>query len=557
MSEQNEDSGKKIDVAKIMQDIRAKARIEASKQEPPPIETPMIEMEKTKVDDIDKSSSPEIILKTLESYMEQINHTYDTVSKDMGSDAINANLAAINEAYAIATEVKPPASGRLLGKIRNRMFSGILQSICEQFNNALSQQVKFNSHLVQILNVLISGLQESFSRQGAFNSRVAVYTQNLMPGVQHLVSEGDRMMQRDYQQLIIEKYNQLAGKINQNNEKLVHRSELLMSHLDAKLDGVMQTWKEMAEYIEQLQRADNQLHRALEEFNIETSKELRRLKEYYSSNIEGLMRSFQLHKNRLDRILSTISKETLSKEDKKQLLKERESNQDFNYFNFEAEYRGSQEEITKRQKIYLDYIETRTPVVDVGCGRGEFLELLQKNGIVAFGIDINEEMVELCAKKGLKAFKGDFEAGLAKFEDASLGAIFAAQVVEHLTPSQITSLVKLSYKKLKDGGTMIIETINPRSLHALLNAYLLDLSHVQPVHPEAIKFLALSNGFSKCEIIELNPVPDHYMFQGSGIRKDLIKDSLLSTALEGLDADIKRLNEIFFAPQDYALLAYK
>src|SRR5262249_41483255 len=124
----------------------------------------------------------------------------------------------------------------------------------------------------------------------------------------------------------------------------------------------------------------------------------------------------------------------------------------YKYVEFENQFRGSQEAIRERLESYLTYFAGTADVLDVGCGRGEFLDLLASRGIRARGLDLNHEMVEVCRARGLDVAEGDVVSYLHAQPDGSLGGLFAAQVVEHLAPSYLLRFLELACHKLRPGA---------------------------------------------------------------------------------------------------------
>jgi SAM-dependent methyltransferase len=207
------------------------------------------------------------------------------------------------------------------------------------------------------------------------------------------------------------------------------------------------------------------------------------------------------------------------------------------YSLFEERFRGSPEEVADKQKFYLPFLDgLRGPVLDVGCGRGEFLTLLRERGIPAFGVEINPIAVEACRKKGLEVEPGDGLAALAEKPEKSLGAVVAFQVVEHWSPETIFAFLRGARRALAPGGILVLETINTDSLSSL-RAFFLDPSHVRPVPPEALRFLAEAAGFVQARIEYRAPLD-------------------ASDRLEESSENDAKLNRLLFGPQDYALVAF-
>lgn len=219
------------------------------------------------------------------------------------------------------------------------------------------------------------------------------------------------------------------------------------------------------------------------------------------------------------------------------------------YFGFENRFRGSQEEIKQRQKRYVEYFAGREPILDMGCGRGEFLELLRAAGVHATGLDVNPDMFLHCREKGLNVVQSDVFTYLGSLPGESLGGIFSAQMIEHFPPEEIIRLVRLCQSKLKPNGVIILETVNPQCLTTLARAFYLDFSHRWPCHPEAMRFLLESIGFSDIRLEFSAPVDP-------GIKIPILqKTDLFGKDTERFNRAAALLNELIFGYQDYAIIA--
>ena len=224
------------------------------------------------------------------------------------------------------------------------------------------------------------------------------------------------------------------------------------------------------------------------------------------------------------------------------------------YMRFEDRHRGSEEAIKWKQKNYLPYFKDRGPVLDIGCGRGEFLGLLKEAGIQASGVDTNQEFILHCRAKGLEASSGDGLVYLKSLPDLSLGGIFLSQVIEHLDPELLRELVRVGFAKLRTGGILLAETINPQCLSTFSGAFYLDLSHKNPIHPEAARYLWESYGFRQAEILYVSPFPEEMKLKEMVRRED---DSYEDEMARILNENVRSLNALLYGFQDYAVLGYK
>ena len=222
----------------------------------------------------------------------------------------------------------------------------------------------------------------------------------------------------------------------------------------------------------------------------------------------------------------------------------------FDYFAFEGRMRENRDEIRRRQAAYVDDFRDAAPVLDVGCGRGEFLGLLRDAGIEARGVDADADMAAFCRGEGLDVEHADALAYLEATAESSLGGVFAAHVVEHLPPPVLVRFLDLAATRLRPGGVLVLETPNPVSLVALKH-YFADLTHVQPLVPETLAFLVRQAGLDVAETRYLNEPPAEERMR----QVELPADARYAAAQEALDADVRRLNEVVFGPQDYAVVA--
>src|SRR5215216_6680971 len=178
------------------------------------------------------------------------------------------------------------------------------------------------------------------------------------------------------------------------------------------------------------------------------------------------------------------------------------------YVAFEDVFRGPEEFIRDRQRRYLDLLGDREPVLDIGCGRGEFLDLLREQGVEYAGIDLDPDLVERCRAKGHKDVEvAEANSYLKRCADDSIGVIFCAQVIEHMPYKELLRFFELGLQKLKPDGLFIVETINPHSVQAL-KTFWVDPTHQHPIFPEVALVLCQIKGFETAFVFHPNGIGD-------------------------------------------------
>lgn len=206
------------------------------------------------------------------------------------------------------------------------------------------------------------------------------------------------------------------------------------------------------------------------------------------------------------------------------------------WLKFAERFRGSEDYVKQQQRFYVPFFQGCQAVADLGCGRGEFLELLRDAGIPARGVDLNPEAAALCRLKGLLVDTADLFDWLSSLPDASLDGIFAAQLLEHLAPDRLPDFFRLAAAKLCRDGILLVETPNPQCLAVFATYFYLDPTHRHPIPPPLMLFYFEEHGFGGIQL--------HYRYPAW--------ESI--TSLLSLPEDFR---QSFFAGLDYAVLGRK
>ncbi len=216
------------------------------------------------------------------------------------------------------------------------------------------------------------------------------------------------------------------------------------------------------------------------------------------------------------------------------------------YLAFENQFRGTREEIRERLLEYVPRIHAcgagveGREILDIGCGRGEWLEIMKDESLLAKGLDLNNVLVQTCREKGFAVEESDALSYLRSLPDNSLGAITSFHLIEHLGFDDRIALFDESVRVLKPGGLALFETPNPRNLLVGGCNFWADPTHLRPLYPETHQFLLEYRGFCKVELLYLHP------HEGEQRLPEEEAPQLAS-----------RLNEVLSCARDYAIVGYK
>ncbi len=264
----------------------------------------------------------------------------------------------------------------------------------------------------------------------------------------------------------------------------------------------------------------------------------------------SLLRTLLVHfaqlENRLGRLLESIA-EKPTPAAAAELRQLREQLSPVQYADFEKRFRGRPEEIARRLAGYLPLFAAGGEVLDIGCGRGEFLALLRDGGRRPLGLDLSDSMLEEARARDLPCVKADALEFLKQRPDASLDGVFSSQVIEHFEPQYLRRVVSECFRVLRPGALLLLETINPLSLFAVSRIYFLDPTHQRPLHPEYMRYLLENSGFAAVELL-FGPEPEAEKLREA--------DPAAALALP-FNENVDRLNRLLFPPCEYAVKGEK
>ncbi len=329
-------------------------------------------------------------------------------------------------------------------KARNmiKALGGIIFNLDKVYYNSL-YNARLLDHYREWIQYSITEIQDNLFIQQDINQNIATLLTKMM--------------------LLVQKFNEVSI-----DHTLI--SELKQKGFDTKIDLLRNKEKMLMDNLMQEESFREYFHKI----------------ENYKKNINGLIL-------KINEIMENMAFKS-DRAEISQVNAERILN-DQVYYEFEEAFRGDRNKIKINFQQYIDMVRERQPVVDIGCGRGEFLEVLQENNIESWGVDSNPCMTEMCLKDDIKIYNRDALSYLKKAEDESIGTIFSSHLLEHMTISQIEHFLRQSYRALRKNGLVIIETLDPSSFIGFHYYYLMDPTHKTPIHPQYIRFLADSIGF--------------------------------------------------------------
>lgn len=237
----------------------------------------------------------------------------------------------------------------------------------------------------------------------------------------------------------------------------------------------------------------------------------------------------------------------------------KESTADSTYDEFEDKYRGTESVIKNRLKYYLDEVvvpniskESEALILDIGCGRGEWLELLREYGYHPVGVDMNADMVKRAQRKGLTVIESDALAYIRSLPDNSVCLATAFQVIEHISYNELNELIKELYRVLEKDGVIILETPNAANIKVGSYNFYLDPTHNKPIHHQFLEFIAEKSGFEKIKIVNWNQNEiDEWWTNVLSQNEEKLMDSPLFRTI------VETVKENFYISPDYALIAQK
>jgi len=441
----------------------------------------------------------------------------DAIQRDLSY--IHANCDIRNNSYFISSH--HPHIGKLLIKGRQLVHGEVRRYVDPIF----SRQTEFNTSAARIIIWASQRCVESDLRQ-----------QELEKAFSSFKLESDKNI-ADY---ITTVKNELDLKIKLATEELTTVKNELNSKIELTTNELTTVKRELESKIE---LTTNELITVKSELDLQIGLKIKGLVTRMNGDIDAKAWLAHVLEDRVQQVLAQESgTSTFTSKDTP------------NYFLFEERFRGSRRDIKNRQLEFLSYFKKCSRVLDIGCGRGEFLEILTEHQIGGIGIDSDPDMVAYCRSRQLVVEHADAITYLETLEDKSLDGIFIDQVVEHLEPEYLVRLLALCHQKMKFGYHIVVETVNPLSFVSFVNFYI-DMTHKRPVHPETLQYLFSASGFRECEKKFFSPVSDEGRLKQIEGTVDLNETDRKN--VDVYNHNVTMLNTVLFGAQDYAVVGKK
>lgn len=445
----------------------------------------------------------------------------------------------IFRALSLLHKVKDPSY--LPQDTRFRFFKRIIQRLLRPFTR---DQVEFNRIATDILNGLASNIQQVLY---LYQSNLEQYNQR----IDHLKNEVIETLTKQIE--TNKKY--FREEMDRNRNALHDDLNLLHKRIEDEKSSVYSVLESVRQNLQhQITMEKESIHDRVSHVMMSVHQ---RIDDEKKGIFEILDHGFRDAKHHSVQLVEPLNRDLRVLEARFtpseifRLYQEQNNITDEIYFKLEKNFRGTDEHIKERQDYYRNLLsshhaemkEKEGYYLDVGCGRGELLKLLKDNDIPARGIDINHQMVEKCQKMDLTVYREEAISFLKKLPDSQLRGVIALQVIEHLSIKNLFELLYLVHSKLKPGGILVLETINPESVYALRWFYM-DYTHNKPLPAPLVQFFIYMAGFPQAEIILRSPVEGWKQMAITGNR-------------EIIDQNFNKLNNFLFGYQDYAIRAIK
>ena len=550
----------------------------------------------------------EIISKPLSELSDSHAENTDQDTDDNLSD----DLEYINSNWDTHAEYYISSHRSIIGKFLIRGRQIVHGEVRRYVDLIVGKQTEFNVHIVRLMNKLsgkfekqetkVSSEIESVSQSvQELDNKVSSEIESVSQNVQELdnkVSSEIESVSQNVQELdnkvsseiesVSQNVQELDNKVNSEIQSVSKNVQELDNKVSSEIQSVSKNVQELDNEVsseiesvsKNVQELDNKVSSEIQS----VSKNVQELDNKVSSEIQSVSQNVGDLKNEITTVIEekvmnvfeTINMDIENKAWLASLLEKRielhkqsllndidESDNDINYFVFN-EYIGkawsklSGDSVIDVPNVFeksLELFNECKNVLEIGCGNGTFLQMLEDKDIRGYGIDINEDFILYCKRKDLNVENVDVITHLKSLPDKTIDGVFSAHVIEHLQTHELIKLIELCYAKMEFGSYIVLVTPNILNIIVSSNTFYMDPTHINHIHPDVLKYLLESGGFRDVQKILYQEVPDELKLKEINCDVDQTIEDI--KIFETLNYNINILNNLLFGYRDFAIFAKK
>ena len=475
--------------------------------------------------------------KIYNEYLTRVDQAHAVPSLDESASVIRELQKTINALYDISGSISAESAVRFSARWWKNVLSPrwwARKWLQNELKPLLQQQKEWNATTVHLQNELVEYLSGSTRKMRLLLEEQILFFQQITPWIDVKIQE-----------LRQEQNHSMALNLG----KLADLFQAVGSSSSSFVDGMIAQFNSLESQLNEKSLANE---RRLQEMWFQLNRQRAAQPDFLPEavDVKRIHAELEELRNQIEKLIPVDGKYA-DKEMVRKAGTDFPIARDFRYYAFEEVFRGASLWIMERLKEYVPFFVTGpTPILDIGCGRGEFLQLMKELGKEAYGIEINQYDVNSLTQKGFKVVQEDLLAHLMALKPESTGGVFCAQVIEHLSPEVTYQMLARLQVVMKPGSALVVETVNPLSVFGYHHVYFKDPTHIFPVHPKTLAFMMKYAGFTNIQVHEVTPVPDNEKLnKPAGINH--------VETHQFLDNMVTRLNDLLYSNLEYYIVGYR